>query len=128
MEMRGADGGPVDIICALPAFWAGLLYDKCVRPRFCAAKNALRKLMASLSSILAQGFFLVNLLRRRAHMHPCWGKGIWHAMCRALTAYVMGSYVMSVCPAAEHSREAHVHRICSDSRCAKGVADAVHRV
>ena len=29
MEMRGADGGPVDIICALPAFWAGLLYDRC---------------------------------------------------------------------------------------------------
>jgi glutamate--cysteine ligase len=25
--MRGADGGPHDRICALPAFWVGLLYD-----------------------------------------------------------------------------------------------------
>jgi glutamate--cysteine ligase len=27
LEMRGADGGPWDRICALPAFWVGLLYD-----------------------------------------------------------------------------------------------------
>jgi glutamate--cysteine ligase len=27
LEMRGADGGPWNIICALPAFWVGLLYD-----------------------------------------------------------------------------------------------------
>ncbi len=27
IEMRGADGGGWDRICALPAFWAGLLYD-----------------------------------------------------------------------------------------------------
>jgi len=27
IEMRGADGGPGDRICALPAFWVGLLYD-----------------------------------------------------------------------------------------------------
>jgi glutamate--cysteine ligase len=27
MEMRGADGGPWRNLCALPAFWAGLLYD-----------------------------------------------------------------------------------------------------
>ncbi len=27
MEMRGADGGPWRSICALPAFWTGLLYD-----------------------------------------------------------------------------------------------------
>lgn len=26
MEMRGADGGPWSSLCALPAFWAGLLY------------------------------------------------------------------------------------------------------
>ena len=25
--MRGADGGPWSIICALPALWVGLLYD-----------------------------------------------------------------------------------------------------
>jgi glutamate--cysteine ligase len=28
LEMRGADGGPTDRICALPAFWAGLYYDE----------------------------------------------------------------------------------------------------
>ena len=27
LEMRGADGGPWANICALPAFWVGLLYD-----------------------------------------------------------------------------------------------------
>jgi glutamate--cysteine ligase len=26
--MRGADGGPWSRICALPAFWVGLLYDQ----------------------------------------------------------------------------------------------------
>lgn len=28
MEMRGADGGPWRRICALPAFWTGLVYDQ----------------------------------------------------------------------------------------------------
>ncbi|MGE4429737.1 MAG: glutamate--cysteine ligase [Sphingobium sp.] len=28
LEMRGADGGPWSRICALPALWVGLLYDK----------------------------------------------------------------------------------------------------
>ncbi len=28
LEMRGADGGPQGRICALPAFWVGLLYDE----------------------------------------------------------------------------------------------------
>ena len=28
LEMRGADGGPWGTICALPAFWVGLLYDQ----------------------------------------------------------------------------------------------------
>jgi len=27
LEMRGADGGPWKRLCALPAFWVGLLYD-----------------------------------------------------------------------------------------------------
>ena len=27
LEMRGADGGAVDRLCALPALWVGLLYD-----------------------------------------------------------------------------------------------------
>ena len=33
MEMRGADGGPWRRICALPAFWVGLLYDQAVARR-----------------------------------------------------------------------------------------------
>jgi glutamate--cysteine ligase len=28
LEMRGADGGPWGSLCALPAFWVGLLYDQ----------------------------------------------------------------------------------------------------
>jgi glutamate--cysteine ligase len=28
LEMRGADGGPWDRLCALPAIWVGLLYDQ----------------------------------------------------------------------------------------------------
>lgn len=28
LEMRGSDGGPWRCICALPAYWTGLLYDK----------------------------------------------------------------------------------------------------
>jgi glutamate--cysteine ligase len=27
LEMRGADGGPWNRLCALPAFWVGILYD-----------------------------------------------------------------------------------------------------
>ena len=32
MEMRGADGGPRNAICALPALWVGLLYDRSACP------------------------------------------------------------------------------------------------
>jgi glutamate--cysteine ligase len=28
IEMRGADGGPWRRLCALPAFWVGLMYDQ----------------------------------------------------------------------------------------------------
>ena len=31
LEMRGADGGPWARLCALPAFWVGLLYDDAAR-------------------------------------------------------------------------------------------------
>lgn len=27
LEMRGADGGPWKLICAMPALWVGLLYN-----------------------------------------------------------------------------------------------------
>ena len=28
LEVRGADGGPWSSVCALPAFWTGILYDR----------------------------------------------------------------------------------------------------
>src|SRR5438445_330003 len=50
LEMRGADGGPWNRLCALPAFWVGLLYDQTsldaawylVKDFSMAARNALR--------------------------------------------------------------------------------------
>jgi len=50
LEMRGADGGPWNRLCALPAFWVGLLYDDTaldaawdlVRDFTMAERNALR--------------------------------------------------------------------------------------
>ncbi|TCS60642.1 glutamate--cysteine ligase [Varunaivibrio sulfuroxidans] len=33
LEMRGADGGPWNRLCALPAFWVGLLYDEAARAK-----------------------------------------------------------------------------------------------
>jgi glutamate--cysteine ligase len=50
LEMRGADGGPWNRLCALPAFWVGLLYDSesldaawdLVKDFSMAERNALR--------------------------------------------------------------------------------------
>ena len=50
LEMRGADGGPWNRLCALPAFWTGLLYDDAsldaawdlVKDFTLAARNAMR--------------------------------------------------------------------------------------
>jgi glutamate--cysteine ligase len=50
LEMRGADGGPWNRLCALPAFWVGLLYDQealdaawdLVKDFSMAERNALR--------------------------------------------------------------------------------------
>ncbi len=36
IEMRGADGGPWRRVCALPAFWVGLLYDSGALDAACA--------------------------------------------------------------------------------------------
>ena len=33
IEMRGADGGPWNMICALPALWVGLLYNADVQAK-----------------------------------------------------------------------------------------------
>ncbi|MCF3931858.1 glutamate--cysteine ligase [Acuticoccus sp. M5D2P5] len=50
LEMRGADGGPWNRICALPAFWVGLLYD---------------------SGVLAQAEALINEFDAE-HRHHLW--------------------------------------------------------
>ncbi|MGC8201540.1 glutamate--cysteine ligase [Aliiroseovarius sp. PTFE2010] len=48
MEMRGADGGPWRRLCALPAFWVGLLYDG-------AALDAAHDLAMSLDTETREG-------------------------------------------------------------------------
>jgi len=45
LEMRGADGGPWQRICALPAFWVGLLYDE-------AALSAAEELTANWDPVM----------------------------------------------------------------------------
>lgn len=57
MEMRGADGGPSSAICALPALWVGLLYDRsaCLTVFACVALSAsliLRQLVCWFSQTL----------------------------------------------------------------------------
>ncbi len=43
LEMRGADGGPWNKICALPALWVGLLYDQeSLSDAFKLAKNFMK--------------------------------------------------------------------------------------
>ena len=41
LEMRGADGGPWRLICALPAMWVGLLYDKESQAEAAAIMNSM---------------------------------------------------------------------------------------
>ena len=77
LEMRGADGGPWSIICALPALWVGLLYDSealeraeeianqfthndVVNARISAAKNGLRGQIGS-HSILQLASQLIEI-------------------------------------------------------------------
>ena len=77
LEMRGADGGPWSIICALPALWVGLLYDSealeraerianqfthkdVVNARISAAKNGLKGQIGS-QSILQLASQLIEI-------------------------------------------------------------------
>lgn len=65
LEMRGADGGPWNRVCALPAFWVGLLYDA-------SALDAAVE--------LAGGISLAELHRLRAEvprlgLRTRWGRG-----------------------------------------------------
>ena len=61
MEMRGADGGPWRRLCALPAFWVGLLYDQAsldaawdlVKGMDAATREALR-IAASVNGLQAE--------------------------------------------------------------------------
>jgi glutamate--cysteine ligase len=89
--MRGADSGPWNRICALPAFWVGLLYDDAaldaawdlVRDFSLAERNALRDGVPRLGlHVPFRGGTLLDLarealkiahagLRRRARADAC---------------------------------------------------------
>ncbi|MEQ1929918.1 MAG: glutamate--cysteine ligase [Parvularculaceae bacterium] len=91
LEMRGADGGPWSRICALPAFWVGLLYDEAAlaaawdlaktwtqeqrqQLRIDAAHYGLRASVAgrSLKDVALDALEISRLgLRRRARMGDC---------------------------------------------------------
>jgi glutamate--cysteine ligase len=74
LEMRGADGGPWSTICALPAFWVGLLYDQnaldaawdLVKHWTMAEREALRNAVpkTGLSTPIPGGETLLNLAAR----------------------------------------------------------------
>jgi glutamate--cysteine ligase len=73
IEMRGADGGPWRRLCALPAFWTGLMYDQgaldaawdMVKGWTSAQREALR-IAASVDGLQAQvdGIDMMDLARR----------------------------------------------------------------
>jgi glutamate--cysteine ligase len=89
LEMRGADGGPWNRLCALPAFWVGLLYDSTaldaawdlVKDFTRAERHALRdgvpkhalKLPFRSGSVRNLAFEALKIaaagLRRRAHLN-----------------------------------------------------------
>ncbi|MBK9669322.1 MAG: glutamate--cysteine ligase [Thermomonas sp.] len=91
LEMRGADGGPWNRLCALPAFWVGLLYDDAaldaawdlVRDFSMAERNALRDDVprhalktpfrgGSLRDIAIEALKIADAgLRRRARADSC---------------------------------------------------------
>ena len=91
LEMRGADGGPWNRLCALPAFWVGLLYDAAardaawdlVRDFSMAERNALRDDVprhalktpfrgGSLRDIAIEALKIADAgLRRRARADSC---------------------------------------------------------
>ena len=76
--MRGADGGPWNRLCALPAFWVGLLYDDTaldaawdlVKDFTMAERNALRDGVPKHALALPFRGGTVRDLARRA---------LWHA-------------------------------------------------
>ena len=63
LEMRGADGGPWNRICALPAFWVGLLYDqKSLDDSFHVAKKFMDVSLLEESRISAAKFGLNGII------------------------------------------------------------------
>ncbi len=63
LEMRGADGGPWNRICALPAFWVGLLYDqKSLDDTFNVAKKFMEVSLLEESRISAAKFGLNGII------------------------------------------------------------------
>ena len=57
LEMRGADGGPWRRICALPAFWVGLLYDAAAldAAEHYTAKWSFEEVLAMRNAVPAEG-------------------------------------------------------------------------
>jgi len=77
LEMRGADGGPWSKICALPAFWVGLLYDQ-------AALDAAWDLVKDWS--MEEREALRNAVPRLALDAPLPGGGRLHDIAREVLA------------------------------------------
>ncbi|MEM9425878.1 MAG: glutamate-cysteine ligase family protein, partial [Pseudomonadota bacterium] len=72
IEMRGADGGPWRRLCALPAFWVGLIYDQTALDaawdlvkKFDAETRAALRVAASVDGLAAEvnGIRMADLAR-----------------------------------------------------------------
>ncbi len=81
LEMRGADGGPWNRLCALPAFWVGLLYDD-------AALDAAWDLVKDFS--LAERHALRDGVPRQAFKLPFRGGTVRDLATRALEISAAG--------------------------------------
>lgn len=81
LEMRGADGGPWNRLCALPAFWVGLLYDD-------AALDAAWDLVKDFS--LAERHALRDGVPRQALKLPFRGGSVRDLALRALEISAAG--------------------------------------
>jgi len=96
IEMRGADGGPWKIICALSALWVGLLYDSesqaaaldLIKDWTRADHDHLREQVSSLKTV--QRFFTRSLTHLFAHSLTCLlvcslAHSLTHSRTRSLT-------------------------------------------
>ena len=88
IEMRGADGGPWKIICALSALWVGLLYDSesqaaaldLIKDWTRADHDHLREQVSFLRT--TKGFFTYSLTHSLTHSLP---HSLTHSLHHSLT-------------------------------------------